>query len=89
MSQRDEIIAKVTQHVAERFGGDWAKCRDHYDWSDDQLLDAGEITILLRASGVGRLVAPIAARAVVAELDTDGDGAVSMCEFETMVNKQH
>jgi Ca2+-binding EF-hand superfamily protein len=87
MSQREEIIAKVTQHVAERFGGDWNKCRVHYDWSQDELLDATEIRVLLRASGVSRLLAQLAAKDVVAELDTNDDGLVSMAEFLAVFNK--
>lgn len=87
MSQRDEIIAKGRQHVAEHFGGDWLACARHYDWSQDEKLDETEIRVFLRAAGVGRITAQFAAPAIVQELDTDKDGAVSVAELVAAFNK--
>jgi len=79
--QKQELREKVSTLVDAEFGGDYAVAFRHYADTDGKVGKNG-VKALLRDAGVGNSWTRWAwAVAVVAELDTDGDGGVSWPEF--------
>jgi hypothetical protein len=81
--QKQELRKKVSTLVDAEFGGDYAVAFRRYADRNGKVGKDG-VKALLRDAGVGNSFTRWAwAVAVVAELDADGDGAVSWPEFVT------
>ncbi len=88
MTSRDELIAKLKQYVTDHFGGDYRFAFDHYDADHDGTITASELISLFAAVGVGNfLTRGTWAKAVMVELDSDGDSRISWDEFHAVLVK--
>ena len=85
--QKDELRVKVGELVRDRFRGDYHKAFDHYDSAvKDGKISPRELAKLLTDAGVGNWLTRGAwASGIIAELDTDKDGSISMAEFEDVL----
>ena len=85
---RRELEVKVTALVAARFGGDYKAAFDHYDTNGDGFIGQDELKVLLVDAGVGNSLTRWAwAAGIVAELDTDHDGAIAWSEFSAVFER--
>ncbi len=86
MTPRDELVAKLRQHIADNFGDDYRKAFDHHDADHDGTITVDELVALFAAVGVGNFLTRGAwARATMAELDADGDGRIEWSEFDNVL----
>lgn len=80
-----ELKTKVGALVGKKFSGDYKKAFEHYDANHDGGVDKGELTNLLSDAGVGNGFTRGAwAKAIIAKLDSNGDGAIEWTEFESV-----
>jgi len=88
-AQEQELTNKVTQLIADRFGGDYQKAFDHYDNDKkDGKISKGELGELLKDAGIGNWLTRGAwADGIIAALDADKDGTISGPEFEAVLKK--
>ncbi len=86
-AQKHEVQDKVTQLVAQRFDGDYAKAFDHYDSKPkDGKISAIELMQLLKDAGIGNWLTRDAwVDGIIAELDADHDGTISAEEFKAVI----
>lgn len=78
-----ELKEKVGRLVEDKFGGDLLKAFGHYDENTDGKIDRDELIELLKDAGIGNwLTRGQWADGILAELDTDNDGAISAAELE-------
>ena len=81
-SHREELVRKITAHVAERYGGDYRRAFDSQDLDRNGRVSRSELLGFLTACGVGTFATrSLWADAVLAELDLDRDGGISFEEF--------
>jgi Ca2+-binding EF-hand superfamily protein len=88
-AQRKELVDKVSRLFATRFGGDHRKAFEHYDRNkQDGGITWTDLTRLLADAGIGnRLTRGAWADGIMAALDADRDGAISLAEFEAVLKK--
>ncbi len=80
--RRRVLEEKLAAFVAAEFGGDDRAAFDEYDTNGDGLLDRVELRRLLADAGVGApATRGLWAAGVIAEVDYDGDGAVSWADY--------
>ena len=80
--KRKELAQKVTTLVETRFAGDFKAAFGHYDSNHDGAIDKDELKVLLTDAGIGNGLTRWAwVSGIMAELDKDGDGAISWAEF--------
>jgi len=85
-AQKKELTDKVSQLVAGRFGGDYAKAFDYYDTDKDGRISKDELGALLSAAGIGNWMTRGAwATGIIAVLDANHDGAISAAEFQAVL----
>lgn len=85
LSDRDRLIANVTEMVRHIHGGDWSVAFRVYDVDHDNRINADELNDVLRYSGVGNFLTRGAyVRAVFQEVDTDRDNLISFEEFQAV-----
>lgn len=89
-ADKKELIAKLTRHVAARFGGTgstaWQKAFAASDTDGSGAIDAVELGALLEAAGVGNFLTIDAwVDGVMAELDRDASDAISFPELEAVL----
>jgi len=78
-AEKQELKQKVSQLVALKFSGDAQAAFVYYDQSNDKKLHRAELIDLLKDAGIGNwLTRGSWADAIIAELDRDGDKAISM-----------
>ena len=81
--ERAQVIEKVKSLVASKFGGDARAAFVHYDRDGDNKINRTELIDLLRDAGIGNLLTRGKwADGVIAEMDKDGDKAISMAELD-------
>ncbi len=80
-----ELEEKVAPLVTSRYGGDYRAAFGHYDADGDEAISTDELKVLLAHAGVGSGWTRLAwAQGIMAELDTNGDGAIARAEFEAV-----
>lgn len=84
--QKRELIAKLTAHVAARFGGTgagaWAQAFAAYDSNNDGAITSAELATLLDDAGIGNfLTLPLWVDGVLAELDKDRTSTITLSEL--------
>lgn len=89
-SDKKELIAKLTRHVAARFGGTgsdaWRRAFKSADADHSGTIDAVELAALLEAAGVGNFLSIDAwVSGVMAELDRDDEDGISYPELEAVL----
>jgi hypothetical protein len=83
-AQEHELQVKLTALIVDHYGGDWQKCFDEY--STGGLASHSQIMSLLAAAGVGNVFTrPLWSKGIIAELDTNGDGKISMDEIQAKI----
>lgn len=79
---REELISAVTDLLNRKFDGDLAHMLRFYDDDGDEKFDAKELWNLLRDANVGNFVTRNGwVAGVLAALDSDRDGKISVEEF--------
>jgi Ca2+-binding EF-hand superfamily protein len=86
-AQKKELEEKITALVGSRFGGDYHRAFAHYDdRRKDGTINKDELLELLKDAGIGNwLTRGGWADGIIAELDTDHDGVISVAEFEAVL----
>ena len=83
--QREELKQKITAFVADHFNGDFRQAF-HYYSDHNNCIGRPELIELLANAGVAtHITRGLWAKAIIAELDADGDGQISMAEFEVVL----
>jgi hypothetical protein len=86
--QKKELMEKVSTFVGTRFSGNYSIAFQHYAAHDGKVGKDG-VKALLRDTGIGSILTRWAwAKAVVTELDGDGDGVISWPEFADAFERQ-
>ena len=86
--QKQELREKVPALVGTKFGGDYSIAFRHYAKRDGRV-DKDGVKAMLKDAGIGSVLTRwVWVRAVVAELDTDGDGLISWPEFATVFERR-
>lgn len=81
-AQANEVITKVQALVKEKYLGDYTKAFTAYDLDRNGKLGHRDVSKLLEDAGVGNwLTRGTWASGVIAELDLDHDGAVTIPEL--------
>lgn len=89
--QKRELIAKLTDHVAARFGGTgagaWAQAFAAYDGNSDGAITSEELATLLEDAGIGNfLTLSLWVQGVLAELDKDRTSTITLSELMLALN---
>jgi Ca2+-binding EF-hand superfamily protein len=85
-AEKHQLTRKIAQLVAKKFGGDFRKAFDHYDTNKDGRIGKTELLPILVDAGIGNWLTRGAwADGIIAEIDLDQDGAISLGEFEAVV----
>ena len=88
MPDRASIIAAIKALCVSNFNGDYQAGFAFYASGDGTEISEGELETLLKDAGVGNWVTrPIAAREIIRELDTNGDGLISWPEFQVILQE--
>ena len=86
---REVVIRKVTAYVVASYAGDWKLAFDGQDMDHDGRISLAELELFLYSAKVGfSLTRWAVAKAIIEELDTNGDGFVAWAEFETVFRAQ-
>lgn len=77
-----EVITKVQALVKAKFNGDFTAAFNHYDLDKNHKLGRKDLWGLLEDAGIGNvLTRKVWIDGVLAQLDKDGDGAISIPEL--------
>ena len=85
--EKQELKTKVTQLVERKFGGDWDRAFRHYakKSASGSVVDREGVVRVLEDADVGNwFTRSTWAKGVTAELDTSGDGKISLREFRAV-----
>lgn len=81
-AQANEVIVKVQALVKTKFHGDYLAAFAHYDLDHNQKLGHKDVVVLLEDCGIGNfLTRGVWASGVIAALDQNGDGTVTLAEM--------
>lgn len=79
---RETVIESVAKYVNRVHGNDWHKAFGAADTDDDGRIDGLELGDVLKRAGVGMaLTRGTIVRAILKDVDTNGDGVISRQEF--------
>lgn len=84
-TQKQELIDKVSAWIAHRFGGDYSIAFAYYDHTKSGKMNRADIGCLLKDSDIGNaFTRGLWVDAILAELDTDGDGALTLADVQRL-----
>lgn len=86
LPSRDSVIADVTALVANRFNQDWTAAFNHY--ARNRKIGHAELKEVLKdADAVGSVLRGTVADEIIAEVDADKDGYITLAEFESIISR--
>ena len=81
--EKRELKEKIERLVVSKYAGNFQRAFDHYDGDKDGKINRAELMSLLSDAGIGNwLTRSQWVNGILAELDTDKDGAISAAELE-------
>lgn len=91
MSVEAELVAKFQALIRSRYDDVGPASRERlfadYDANSDGLIDAEELKAILVDAEIGNaLTRGMWVKGVIARMDTDGDGHISLPEFEAVIS---
>lgn len=88
MSVTADVIQRVADLVARKYGGDYRRAFDHNDLNHDGFIDAVELSDILKMADVGNFIKRAAVvRYVLVRVDVARDGLISWDEFQSALTQ--
>lgn len=85
MTDREEIVAKLTAYVSARYGGRWESAWADYCDPDGEVGLPG-VTLLMKDAGIGSgWTRGMIAREVMRVMDGNKNGKISLDEFRAIL----